>query len=144
MTVMTQVIARLIFPASLAIAAAILVKGYVDTGDGFSAGVIAATGVVLQYMAFGYENVRQTMPIRWAPFGMVFGLLLSLGVAFVPAILGEEIFSHAPPPGGELIHLGSLEVHSAVLFDVGVFLIVFGFIVQATSMIAQIVERRAL
>lgn len=144
MTVMTQVIARLIFPASLAIAAAMLVKGYVDTGDGFSAGVIAAIAVVLQYMAFGYQSVRQTIPVRLAPIGMVFGLLLSLGVAFVPAILGQSIFTHAPPPGGELIHLGSLEVHSAVLFDVGVFLIVFGFIVQATSMIAQIVERRTL
>jgi hypothetical protein len=45
--------------------------------------------------------------------------------------------THAPAPGEKVIHLGTLEILTAVAFDVGVFLLVFGFAVGAVGMIAR-------
>ena len=39
-------------------------------------------------------------------------------------------------PGAELLHFGVLEVHTAVLFETGVFLVVFGFVVAVIHMVA--------
>src|SRR3712207_5601760 len=46
--VVTRAIARLLYLPTLLVAAAILVKGFVETGDGFSAGVVGALGVLLR------------------------------------------------------------------------------------------------
>ncbi len=53
MTLITQTVARLLLAPLLVLAAAILVKGYTDVGDGFAAGVLAALGVIMYAVAFG-------------------------------------------------------------------------------------------
>ena len=122
-TVLTRMVARLLLVPILMVAAAILVKGYVDVGDGFAAGVIAALGVLLQYLAIG-------------------GLLVALAVVFVPVLLGQPPLRHAPPPGAEVIHLGSLELLTAVLFDAGVFALVLGMVVATIHLIASTPNER--
>ena len=128
-SVLTRTVARLLLLPTLVVAVATLVKGYSQTGDGFSAGVIAATGVLLQYLAFGRRAIRHVLPPVVAPAAVAFGLLLALLVAFVPSLLGQQVLTHAPPPSAPVIHFGVLEVHTAVVFDVAIFSIVFGFVV---------------
>ena len=137
-TVLTQSVARWLFLPALAVAAATLVKGYVDTGDGFAAGVIAALAVLLLIVVFGLDAVARLLPLTVAPFLAAAGLLLALAVTFVPALLGRAPLTHAPPPGGEVIHLGTLELLTAVAFDIGVFLLVLGFAVTSIRLLAQL------
>jgi multisubunit Na+/H+ antiporter MnhB subunit len=142
-TIMTQAIARLLLLPILMTAAAVLVKGYADTGDGFAAAVIAAFGVLLQYVAFGYRVAGRVRLARWMPLVSASGLLLALLVAFVPSLLGAAPLTHAPAPGEPAVHLGTLEMHTAVLFDVGVFLLVFGFAVGAIDLFARLSVRQS-
>lgn len=123
---LTRLVARSLLVPILLFALAVLVKGYADVGDGFAAGVIAALGVLLQYLAFGRTEVEQVLPVRRAPQLAVGGLLLSLLVAFVPVLLGNAPLQHWPAPGAMVVHFGALEIISAVLFDVGVFGLVLG------------------
>lgn len=125
-TLMTQTVARLLLAPSLVISAAILVKGYASVGDGFSAGVVAALGVLAQYLAFGYREADRLLPVRLAPAGAIAGLLLALAVTFASVLRGEPLLTHAPPPGAHVVRLGTLELITAVVFDVGVFLLVLG------------------
>ena len=143
MTTLTQMIARLLLLPILMTAAAVLVKGYADTGDGFAAAVIAAFGVLLQYVAFGYRVGARFRLSRWLPLISGAGLLLALLVAFVPSLRGQAPLTHAPPPGEEVVHFGTLELLTAVLFDVGVFLLVFGFAVGAIDLIARLSIRQS-
>lgn len=143
-TIMTQAVARLLFLPALAVAAATLVKGYVDTGDGFAAGVIAALAVLLQVVVFGAETVERTLPLRLAPALAAVGLLISLTVTFGPTFLGRAPLTHAPGPGEKVIHLGTVEVLTAVVFDVGVFLLVLGFAVTTIRLLAHLGDRRAV
>ena len=142
MTVMTRAIARLLLPASVMVAAAVLVKGYVDVGDGFSAGIVIALGVLVQFLVFGPEQARAIVIVRRAPQLAAAGLALALAVAFVPVALGDPVMTHRPAAGAKVLHLGSIEGLTAVLFDVGVFLLVLGFSVGALDLAATMRERR--
>lgn len=121
---------------TLMLAAAMLVKGYADTGDGFAAGVIAALGLVLQYIAFGVREAEARLPLRHAPKVATGGLLLTLGVAFAPVAAGRPPLTHTPGAGEHVTHVGSLELMTPVLFDVGVFLLVVGALVAAVRLLA--------
>jgi multicomponent Na+:H+ antiporter subunit A len=139
--VVTRAVARLLYLPTLLVAAAILVKGFVDTGDGFSAGVVGALGVLLRYLAFGHEEARRLLPVRYATAVAFAGLLVALSVAAAPLFFGEAVLTHRPPPGTEPVHLGTLELMTAVLFDFGVFLVVFGFAVGVVSFFARAIAR---
>jgi multisubunit Na+/H+ antiporter MnhB subunit len=141
-TVLTQTVARALFLPSLVVAVAVLVKGYVGTGDGFAAGVIAALAVLMQAVVFGLEEVRHHLRLRFAPIVAFTGLGIGLAVGFVPALLERPIMTHSPAPGDEVVHLGTLELLTAVLFDIGVFLLVLGFAVSAITMFARAHVRR--
>lgn len=142
MTLMARHIARLLLAPIWMVALAILVKGYADTGDGFSAGVVAALGVLLQYLAFGSRQAVALPPVRYARELALLGLLIALVVTFLPVTRGQPLMTHAPEPGAHVVHLGSLELLTAVLFDIGVFLLVLGFATGVIDLIARSRERR--
>jgi multisubunit Na+/H+ antiporter MnhB subunit len=141
-TLLTQAVARLLFVPTLMVALAVLVKGYGDTGDGFAAGVIAALAVLIQFVAFGHRRVERVLPLRFAPAAGFAGLALALAVTFAPVLRGEPILTHVPAPGAGVVHLGTVELITPVLFDVGVFLLVFGFAVSTIGAFAGRGERR--
>jgi multisubunit Na+/H+ antiporter MnhB subunit len=140
-TVLTKMVARMILLPVYLIAIGILVKGYADTGDGFSAGAVAALGVGLQIMVFGPQEIDRLPLVRFAPAGTFAGLAIALVTVFVPAIRGQALFTHWPPAGEHAVHFGTLEFITAVVFDVGVFLIVFGFGVGIIGAIARAESR---
>ena len=133
--VVTRAVARLLYLPTFVVAAALLVKGFVETGDGFSAGVVAALGVLLRYLAFGHEGTKGFPPVRHAIKIAFGGLIVALGVAAVPLLLGDAPLTHYP--GSEPVHLGTVELMTAVLFDAGIFALVFGFAVGVVSLFAR-------
>jgi multisubunit Na+/H+ antiporter MnhB subunit len=141
-TIMTRLVVRLLLAPAWVVAAAILVKGYSDTGDGFSAAVVASLGILMQYLAFGTREASHLLPVRYARQLALTGLLTALVVAFYPVLRGEPIMTHSPGPYDHVTHIGSLELLTAVLFDVGVFLLVFGFIVGTVDLLARTANRR--
>jgi multisubunit Na+/H+ antiporter MnhB subunit len=140
-SVVVEVVApRLLAPAVM-VAAAIIVKGYADVGDGFSAGVIVALAIALRYIVFGSEEAEGSLPIlRHAPVVAAGGLLIALAVGFAPVLAGDPPFTHWPAPGAHVVKIGTLEVMSAVAFDIGVFLSVAGGLVTVVHQLARLVE----
>lgn len=136
-TVMTRVVSRLLLLPALIVAAAVLVKGYAQPGDGFSAGVIAGLGVMLQYLAFGCDRAEKLPGVGNAGKISLFGLLVMLGVAGFPLLIGDPVLMHYPPPGSGAVYVGTLELITAVLFDLGIFLLVYGFVTAGIGFIAR-------
>jgi multicomponent Na+:H+ antiporter subunit B len=142
-SVLTQMVARALLVPTLVVAAALLVKGYVDVGDGFAAGIVAALGILLQILAFGREAVARVLPIGAAPVVAMSGLAVGLAVFGVPLLLGEAPLEHWPPPGDKATTVGTLELITAVVFDVGVFLLVVGSAVTIIDALAGTDEEPA-
>jgi multisubunit Na+/H+ antiporter MnhB subunit len=132
---------RLLGPA-LVVAAALLVKGYTDVGDGFSAGVIVGLAVALRYVTLGPAQTERELPVlRLAPYGVPAGIILALTVGFAPVLGGDPPFTHVPGPGESVTKIGSLELITAVAFDVGVFLLVVSALVLLIHHLSSLVLR---
>ncbi len=140
-SVLTQMVARALLAPGLVVAAAILVKGYADVGDGFAAGIVAALVVLLQYVAFGREQVAAELPVERAPLVGLAGLSLAVLVFALPVAFGDAPLEHRPAAGETPAHVGSLELITAVAFDVGVFLLVLGSAITVIDALAT--ERKA-
>ncbi|HSK16676.1 MAG TPA: MnhB domain-containing protein [Gaiellaceae bacterium] len=138
---LTETVVRSLLAPSFVVAFAILVKGYSDVGDGFTAGVVAALGVLLQYTAFGRRAVAEALPVRLAPAVALGGLLLAAVVSFAPVLWDAPPLTHYPRPGEDVIHIGTLELLTAVAFDAGVFLLVLGISVGIVDALAHAAER---
>ena len=121
---------RLLAPAVM-LAAALIVKGYTDVGEGFSAGVIVALAVALRYVTLGPGRAERSLPIaRQAHVVAAAGLLIAFGFGFAATAAGQPPFTHWPPPGEDVIRIGTLELTTAVGFDIGLFLLVVGSLVM--------------
>jgi multisubunit Na+/H+ antiporter MnhB subunit len=137
-TLLTRDVARLLLAPTVIVALAILVKGYAQAGDGFAAGMIAGLGVALQYVTGDASRIESRLPVRWAAAAAVGGLAFALLVAASALVRGEPLLTHAPAPGAEVVHLGTLELITAMLFDVGIFLLVLGTVVGAVRAAARV------
>lgn len=133
---MISLVARALLGPVLVVAAALLVRGQAEGGGGFAAGVTAGLGVLLQYVALGFAEAERRVPRVLRSFRVALaGLALTALVAFLPLAAGEPPVSHRPGPGARMIALGPLELHSALVFELGLALATFGFVVAAVRRI---------
>ena len=136
--VLAVVAPRLLGPA-LMLAAAIIVKGYGDVGDGFSAGVIVALAIALRYITWGAERTERSLPVlRHTPAIAVGGLLTAIGVGFAGVVVGDPPFTHLPAPGEGPVKIGTLELITAVAFDLGLFVLVTAALVILIHNLARL------
>jgi multisubunit Na+/H+ antiporter MnhB subunit len=130
---------RLLGPAVM-LALGLIVKGYSDVGDGFGAGVIVALAVGLRYVTLGPARTERELPVLGhAPALAAAGLLIALLAGFGGVAFGYPPFTHFPAPGADVIRIGRLELMSAVLFDLGVLLLVTGSLVNLIHHLAHLV-----
>jgi multisubunit Na+/H+ antiporter MnhB subunit len=138
--VLDVVAPRLLGPAVM-VAAAIIVKGYGDVGDGFSAGVIVALAISLRYIVLGGDRAERSLPLlRHAPVAAALGLVTALAVGFFPLVQGEPPFTHLPAPGEDVVKIGTLELATAIAFDVGIFVLVAAILTLLIRELARLVE----
>jgi multicomponent Na+:H+ antiporter subunit B len=114
--------ASFLLPLLLLFSLFLLLRGHYLPGGGFVGGIIASISFVLHAFAFGLRNTRKLLrvhPIAFMPVG--------LGLAVFSAIL--PIFQGLPVMTGLWLNepfpvIGL--IGSALLFDLGVYLVVLG------------------
>lgn len=126
---MIEAVGRAVFPFALVSAAALWLKGYSHVGDGFTAGGLAGLGAAVQYFSQPAERAGRLVGARWASHLAVGGLALSLAVLLAPTAFGVDPVTHAPAAGAHVTKLGTLELHTSLLFDAGIALLVYGALV---------------
>jgi multisubunit Na+/H+ antiporter MnhB subunit len=143
-TPLVAMVARVLLLPILMIAAALLVGGYHGPGDGFSAGVVAALGVLVQYLVFRHREAAASLRLLpLGPTAAIAGLAVMLGVALLGPLQGGAILTHLPAAGAEVPSLGQLKLHTATLYDAGIACLVFGALVSVFEMLADIGDGEA-
>ena len=106
----------------------LLMAGHNLPGGGFAGGLVAGLGITLRYLAGGRYELSEAAPIQ--P-GAVLGTGMAIAVlaAVAPLLVGGGIFSQYTPVF-EVPLLGEVHLPSALVFDVGVYLVVVGLILD--------------
>ncbi len=119
-----EVVVPLLLPLMLSVALFLFLRGHNLPGGGFSAGLVAATGILLLYLARGTAWVDA----RWEPGQQRIigaGLLIAAGTGAASLAVGHPFLTStylAPV----LPVIGKLPLASALAFDLGVLLTVAG------------------
>lgn len=115
---------RLLLPLALLVAIFVLLRGHNLPGGGFIAGLITAVALITQYLANGIEWTKSRMSTRLPPM-IGIGLLLATLTGLASWLFGYPFltttFTHVHWP-----LVGEFEVASAMMFDLGVFMVVVG------------------
>jgi multicomponent K+:H+ antiporter subunit A len=114
----------LLFPAIGTVAIFLLMRGHDSPGGGFVAGLAMATGIILLYIARGARWVEARLrisPVRWMSLGLLLSVLTGAGAWLVgyPFLTSHSTYAELP-------FVGSVPLASAMVFDLGVFVLVVG------------------
>lgn len=105
-----------------------LLRGHNEPGGGFIGGLIGATGFVLYAIACGTADARRAL--RVLPQNIaVAGLGIALAAGLAAALFGDALFTGQWLFLGGTKEEGGLPLSSVLVFDVGVYLVVFGSVV---------------
>ncbi|MFK8250410.1 monovalent cation/H+ antiporter subunit A [Ancylobacter terrae] len=119
-----RLIMQWMFPVVIVLAVYLFMRGHDLPGGGFVAGITLSIGFVLQYMASGTRWVEEhlrVLPLRW----MGLGLLTAVATGLGSWLFGYPFLtSHARYLDLPLV--GKVPAASALMFDLGVFLLVVG------------------
>ncbi|WP_028568723.1 hydrogen gas-evolving membrane-bound hydrogenase subunit E [Salinispora tropica] len=115
---------RVLAPVMLAASAVLFLRGHQELGGGFIAALLAGTAVGLGHLAHP-AGAPLLGRLRGAPL-LTVGLLLALVAGFAPLAVGRVFLT---PVKLTLPGVGS--VSSALLFDLGVYLMVLALVVAA-------------
>ena len=120
MRTMTQMVFFIIFLFSIHI----FLAGHFAPGGGFVGGLLMSCAIVLLLITFDLKTVQTLLPINYMTLTAI-GLALALLTACISAFAGEAFFTHYVDYF-TLPLLGKTELHTAMLFDTGVYLVVVG------------------
>ncbi len=130
-----SVIMQWLFPVVIVLAVYLFMRGHDMPGGGFSAGITMAIAFLLQYLAGGTrwaEDRIRILPLRW----MGAGLLTAFATGFGALILGYP-FLTTHSRYLELPFIGKVPAATALIFDLGVFMLVVGATVLILIAIAH-------
>jgi multicomponent K+:H+ antiporter subunit A len=128
---MLSMLMRPLLPLALVVSVYILLRGHNLPGGGFIAGLITAVALILQYVASGIDFAESRMRVDFLRV-LAAGLTLAAGIGVVSLLLG---FPFLTSTHGH-VHLpliGDVELGSATLFDLGVYLAVAGAVLVIIS-----------
>jgi multicomponent K+:H+ antiporter subunit A len=119
-----SVIMRWMFPAIIMLSAYLFLRGHDLPGGGFAAGIALAIAFLLQYLGMSVRDVEdrlRILPVRWMGLGLLVAALTGMG-AFLfgyPFLTSHTRYLEVPL-------IGEVPFATAMLFDLGVYLLVVG------------------
>jgi multicomponent K+:H+ antiporter subunit A len=131
---------RILLPLALLVAVFILLRGHNLPGGGFIAGLITAVALIVQYLASGTHWTHQRMASDSHPM-VAWGLGIAALTGLASWLFGypylTSTFGHMDWP-----IVGEFELASAMMFDLGVFLVVVGATLMILTRLGSLHQAR--
>ncbi len=140
-SVIIEVGTRLLFPVMIVVSLFLLLSGHNAPGGGFAGGLVGGMALLVRYLAAGRGELDHAAPYDAGKL-LGAGLVVAFLSAVTPALLGGRIFQSYDlyvtipaleaigTPWGPVELLGRIHLVSSVPFDVGVYLIVMGVVLD--------------
>jgi len=138
-SVIFEVVTRVLFHSMILFALFLLFSGHNNPGGGFAAGLVVGIALTVRYLAGGRYELGEAAPVH--P-GLLLGtgLFLSAGAGLVPLLVGgsvlqSAIFQFTIPV------FGAVKFVTTLFFDVGVFLVVVGLVLDILRTLGAEIDR---
>jgi len=119
-----RVLMQWLFPVIIVFALFLFVRGHDLPGGGFTAGVAMSIAFILQYMASGTrwtETHLRVQPMYWIGVGLLIAAAAGAGAWIFGYPFLTSYFRYIDIPG-----IGAMPAATAMIFDLGVFILVVG------------------
>ncbi|WP_045077337.1 Na+/H+ antiporter subunit A [Psychromicrobium lacuslunae] len=142
-SIIFEVVTRLIFHSMIIFSVYLLLAGHNFPGGGFAGGLLAGLALTIRYLAGGRVELAEATPIS---AGALLGSGLGIAAlsSALPLFFGGQIFQSFIIDFS-LPVFGQIKFVSSTLFDIGVYLVVVGLVLDVLrSLGAEIDEREEL
>ncbi|MGY1671136.1 Na+/H+ antiporter subunit A [Geodermatophilus sp. SYSU D00710] len=139
-SVVLEVVTRILFHTIVVFSLYLLFSGHNEPGGGFAGGLVAGLALVLRYLAGGRYELGEAAPV--AP-GLLLGsgLLFAGGTGVVGLALGAGVLETAVLEA-TLPVLGDVKLVTSLFFDIGVYLIVVGLVLDVLRSLGAELDRQ--
>lgn len=132
-TLILSTILKALAPLFIGFALYMFFRGHDKPGGGFIAGLIASIPLMIHAMVFGYKATSKKFKIKPRVFAAL-GLLIAFFSGTFSMIMGKP-FMTSVWIDEKLPLIG--KIGSPIFFDLGVFLVVFGVVLQITFLLTE-------
>ena len=140
-SILLEVIVRILFHTIIVVSIFLLFSGHNLPGGGFAGGLVAGMALVMRYIAGGRWELGAAAPTDAGRL-LGTGLILAVGTAVLPLFFGlaplTSTFWEWEIPG-----IGHMEFVTSTIFDVGVYLVVIGLVLDVLRSLGAEVDRQA-
>jgi len=135
-SIVLNVTARFLFPWLIVLSLVVLYRGHNLPGGGFIGGLAASAAYILYILGPGVGPARRLLYFAPETF-MGVGLLLATASGLGGWIVSGAYMSGLWLPAFNLPVLGSVHLGTPLIFDIGVYLVVLGFILLTTFSLVE-------
>ncbi|WP_333618773.1 Na+/H+ antiporter subunit A, partial [Dietzia sp.] len=119
---------RIVFPTMMVLSLFFFFAGHNNPGGGFAGGLVAGLALLLRYLAGGRYELGETIPVEA-------GRILGAGLMISACTAVASMIAGAPPLSSATFefHLpvfGDVKLVTALMFDVGIYLVVVGLVLD--------------
>jgi multicomponent Na+:H+ antiporter subunit B len=123
-----QLAASRLLPVTLILSLLVFYRGHNEPGGGFIGGLMASAGFIFYAMAFDTQEARKKLKINPLTL-MVLGLVTAV-TSTIPALFASDPFFTGEWISINLAFAGTLKLGTPLLFDLGVYLTVWGIMLM--------------
>jgi multicomponent Na+:H+ antiporter subunit A len=139
-SVVLEVLTRILFHTIVVFSLYLLFSGHNHPGGGFAGGLVAGIALVLRYLAGGRYELGEAAPIDPGLL-LGIGLLLAGGTGVVGLVLDREVLESVILET-TLPVLGDIKLVTSLFFDVGVYAIVVGLVLDVLRSLGAELDRQ--
>lgn len=141
-SIIFEVVTRIVFHTIIVLSIYLLFAGHNTPGGGFAAGIVTGLALVVRYLAGGRYELDEAAPVD-AGILMGTGLFIAALAGAAPLAFGGAVLQSAIVD----LHLGAfgdLHIVTSLFFDVGVYLVVVGLILDLLRAFGSRIDRHIL
>jgi multicomponent Na+:H+ antiporter subunit A len=139
-SILIEVLVRLLFHPAIVVSVFLLFVGHNAPGGGFAGGLVAGLALVARYLAGGRYELGEALPIDAGRL-LGAGLLLAAGTATMSLLFGLTVFESSWFEA-EVPVLGTISIGTSTLFDIGVYLVVVGLVLDVLRSLGAEIDRQ--
>jgi multicomponent Na+:H+ antiporter subunit A len=141
-SIILEVVVRLLFHTAIIVSLYLLFAGHNRPGGGFAGGLVVGLALIARYLAAGRYELGEALPVD-AGVVLGLGLVMAVGTGLAGLIFGGQVLESVIWQFS-LPVFGEVKLVTSLFFDIGVYLVVVGLLLDVLRSLGAEVDRQGV